>query len=227
MADPPAGSEANRDARREYRIGDRSSSLRRRNGSHAWQGFRLPPAYQPAQVEREVARVLVAVLRIFRQGLVDILIQLRRLLLERRLGIVDDGVHRLDLGLAAERPPACEHFVKHYAQREDIGAMIERPPAGLLRRHVRYRAHHRAGFGQRGWLRYRFPFAAGVTFHQLRETEIQNLHLRLGRDDRVRRLDIPMHDAGRVRRRQRTGDLHREAEGLRQRQTFGHDQLVQ
>ena len=91
MADPPSRGDAAGDSRDERRQSHRSSRPRRRSGNrHAWQRFRLPRAPQPAQIERQIARMLIAVLRVFCQGLVENLVQLRRLLGERRPRIVND-----------------------------------------------------------------------------------------------------------------------------------------
>ena len=132
MSYPPAGGQSNGETRRKYCKDDRLS-ITRCPVSHAGPRFRLPRAPEPAQIEREVAGVLIPVLRIFRQGFVEDLVQLRRLLFERWRWIVDDRVHRLDRRVPTERPLPCKQFVEHQAQREDISSVIQRPCAGLFR----------------------------------------------------------------------------------------------
>ena len=59
-------------------------------------------------------------------------------------GLVQDRVHRVDAGVAAERRPAGEHLVQQDAEAEDVAAVIDLAAARLLGRHVGDGAEHHA-----------------------------------------------------------------------------------
>ncbi len=79
---------------------------------------------------------------------------------------------------------------------------------GLLGREVRGGAHHRAGARER------------VARLRTGDAEVGDLHLTLWRDQHVAGLHVAVHDAVRVRERQRVGDLGRDAHRVRRGETF-------
>src|SRR5436190_24302660 len=70
--------------------------------------------------------------------------QIRIDVCELRRIFFEDGVHRLDVRIAAEGTPSGHHFVEDRTEREDVGPVIERLRADLLRRYVADSAHHHA-----------------------------------------------------------------------------------
>jgi hypothetical protein len=59
--------------------------------------------------------------------------------------VVEDGVHRLDRGVAAKRARAAEHLVEDGAEGENVRAVIHVLTADLFRRHVSDGAEHGSG----------------------------------------------------------------------------------
>jgi hypothetical protein len=150
----------------------------------------------------------------------------------RRIGFL--GENRCQRGhpaCAAECPPACDHFVQHHAEREDVGARVGRLAIRLFGRHVRRRTenHPRLGshqgadpalggvaIGQVVWI--------GSGFGEFCETEIENFDAVLVGDHDVARLEIPVQDAGGMRGRHRIGDLNRVLQALVYRQPLSRNQ---
>ena len=136
-----------------------------------------------------------------------------------RLALQHGGLH-VRHGRARERGAAGEHLVEHAAERPQVGAAVDAPPASLLGAHVAGRAQHSAGDrhapAQRGRLG-RVRLARGLEHG--REPEVEHAHAAVGRDLDVRGLQVAVHDALVVRRRERARDLARHAQrlGLRQR----------
>ena len=128
--------------------------------------------------------------------------QLRRLVLQ-------DGVHHLDRRIARKRPLAAEHLIKHDAEAEQVRTVVGSFATHLLRRHIAGCTQHHAFIRQvdRGRILCRAPL--------LGQTKIQDLDLAVARDHDVVRLQIAMHQAGRVRRCQPDGHLHGNLDGLR------------
>src|SRR5262249_49869124 len=62
---------------------------------------------------------------------------------------------------AVERRAPRDHFVKHHAQAEDVGARVHPPAARLFGRHISRRAHDRPRIGDEwgggGWAWGVFP----------------------------------------------------------------------
>jgi hypothetical protein len=110
--------------------------------------------------------MLVAVPGVFRESFGENFLDLRWLRVERPWGVVDDGVHRLNLRFAPERTLPGEHFIQHHSEREYVGAVIERLCAGLFGRHVGHGTHHPPGFSQCRFQRLRFAIWAGNTLDQ-------------------------------------------------------------
>jgi hypothetical protein len=138
-----------------------------------------------------------------------------------------DRVQCFHLRFAPERPHAGQHFVDHYTQRKDIGAMIDRLPGGLFRRHVGHRSHDTSRFGERRFLCLGLVLWNGCALHELRQSEVQNLYLRFGRYHHVGRFDVAVDDPCPMCRCQRIGDLLRVVDRLRQRQCLMGDELVE
>jgi hypothetical protein len=99
--------------------------------------------------------------------------------------------------------------------------VIDHFAAHLLRRHVACRAQHHAFIRQIGGGRIlrRAPL--------LGQPEIQNLHVAVARDHDVVRLQIAMHQTGRVRRRQPVGHLRGDIDRLRRGHRAGLDHAPQ
>ena len=85
--------------------------------------------------------------------------------------------------------------------------MVDGFAAYLLRRHIAGCAHHHAFVRQIGDGR----ILRGVPL--LGQAEIQDLHLAAARHHDVVRLQIAMHQTGRVRRSEAGGHLHRNLDG--------------
>ena len=123
----------------------------------------------------------------------------------RQLGrlFLQDGVHHLDRRFAGKGPLAAEHLIEHHAEAEQVRAMVGGFAPYLLRRHVASRAQHHTFIRQigSGRIRRRVPL--------LGQPEIQDLHVAAARDHDVVRLQIAVHQTGRVRRREAGGHLHR------------------
>ncbi len=117
-----------------------------------------------------------------------------------------------------KRPSAREHFVEHRTEREDVGPLVRRLPLDLLRGHVTGRAEHHARLGE---LRHRldvallFLRAAGRV--QLRQAEVQDLHVTIHRHEHVLGFQIPVDDPCRMSRSQAVGDLDGKVDGLASR----------
>ena len=105
--------------------------------------------------------------------------------------VVNDLDERVQGRLGLERRPAGEHLVEDGPQRIDIGRGTDllAPPACLFRGHVAGRSEDVAG--------HRRTRAAG---DQLRQAEVDDLGLAVGRDQHVVRRQVTMDDPPLVRR---------------------------
>ena len=107
-----------------------------------------------------------------------------------------DGCEHVTRRLAAERARSGQHFVQHAPEREDVRTLVDDGAPCLLWRHVGGSAHHDACVRQPGTCR---PVASiCVLFRRrqnLRESEIENLHLAIRLQHDVGRLEIAMDDA--------------------------------
>ena len=116
---------------------------------------------------------------------------------------------------ALERAPSGRELVEHDAEREHVGAAVDGLAAHLLRRHVGHRAHDLTGSRERPrhglGLRCQRRVETGVRRFELREPEVEHLHAPVARQHHVRGLDVAVHHALLVRRRQRLGDARRPA----------------
>jgi hypothetical protein len=125
-------------------------------------------------------------------------------------GLVEQDLREDGHGvLAHERRPARQALEDHAAEREHVGARAHVVgAAGLLRRHVRGRSHHRS----------RQRRAAGV--RQPRHAEVEELHPGdvPGGEMEVLRLEVAVHDAVGVRGAQRARDARGEGHRFGERE---------
>ena len=113
---------------------------------------------------------------------------------------------QLERRVALERPRAGGHLVQHDAERPDVAGHLHVLAAQLLGRHVRQRADGRPGLRERGM--HLGDGGRHVRVHgALRETEVQNLHATVRRDDDVVALQIAMDDAALVGMRECVREL--------------------
>ena len=107
-------------------------------------------------------------------------------------------------------------LVEHAAERPDVGPAIHRLAARLLGAHVGRRAEDRAGVGRMHAQRRRHRQRRGlrIALEHLGEAEVEHLHLAVGRDLDVCRLQISVDDTFVMSGLQRIGDLPRHIECL-------------
>ncbi len=110
--------------------------------------------------------------------------------------------------LAPERRLPGEHLEQDDAGRIQVGSRVDALAARLLWGEVLGRSHDRAGLGDR---------RRGLR-DRPRDSEIHDLHLAVGGDHDVARLDVAVHDPGTVRILERRQDLCGDARGLVLRQ---------
>jgi hypothetical protein len=108
-----------------------------------------------------------------------------------------------------ERVTAEHQLVSNTAERVDICPAVDVRAARLLRRNVQRRADHRAAR----------RLLCTIADHQLREPEVEQLHDRAlftwdSCQERVRRLEVAMHDPLRVRNLESAGHLVDDVERL-------------
>ena len=174
-------------------------------------------------------RTLHTLIRILRQTRAHDAVERRRHQRHRRRHrgrvFFQDGAEQACLALAGKRPPAGEHLVEHAAKRPDVGARVGLLALHHLRRHVLKRAEDGALRRQRSRPGGRGGDGEGAAAvdragHDLRQTEIEQLHTR-GGDHDVAGLQVAMQDALAVRGVEGAGDLHRPGQRLRD----GHGSL--
>ena len=179
-------------------------------------GFEL--ALEPQEVGLQVRRRLVAELAVLLESLFEDLPELarhRRVRFRQRLRrTVQDRLEDDGVGVALERHLPGRHLVEHRAEREEVGPRVRELPPGLLRRHVVHGPHHRPGSRERPGsdggdeLRdFLSRFGSGRRGFDLREAEIEDLHLSAVVDHDVGGLQVPVRDPLRVGGLERVGDL--------------------
>ena len=176
------------------------------------QGLHRLAVTEPAQVVAQRVGARVADGGVLREQLGD-----DRLEGARDVG--DDLVERLrrvvhllvgdgDRVLAGERRPPGHHLVHHDAERVQVAARVGLRALRLLGREVRGGTHHRADLGEVG---------LGRRVHRPGDAEVGDLHLAVGADQDVRRLDVAVDEAGLVGEAERGRHLARDLGGLHRR----------
>jgi hypothetical protein len=117
-------------------------------------------------------------------------------------------VQNLENRAAAERGTPREHLEEDGARSEQVGACVYGIPGHLFRGHVARRAHHDTGACQSS------RDVERATELRPREPEIQQLHAMHGQED-VGWLQVAMHDAAGVQRREGGQDAERDRHRLR------------
>ena len=175
-------------------------------------------ARQRLQRKREVGRGLEACRSVLLQAPRDDPVQRRgnqmlRCGDEIRRVLAEDGADGVGRRFALEGAPPGEHLVEHRAEGKEVGARIHRLAAHLLGGHVTHRAQHltRVGIGGAGPCRREPAIDRSSLFGQ---TEVEDLRAAIGRHEDVRGLQIAMHDAAGMRRRQTLRNLLRQIDGL-------------
>ena len=105
-------------------------------------------------------------------------------------------IRERDRLVALERRVPREHVIQHAPERVDVGARVDLAAGRLLRRDVRRRAERLAGHRERH-----------VAALQARDPEVADHRVVVGRQEDVRRLDVAVHYAVGVRRRQAGRDV--------------------
>jgi len=134
-----------------------------------------------------------------------------------RLGL-QDAPDRIRDRLSRKRSSAAQRFVETNPEGPDIRALVDSFPPRLFGAHIRRCPQdHSQGrsFGEGGRLRRFDRVLVGVPVgERLGETEVQNLHRSVGADLDVRRLQVAMNDAVRVRCLETESDLLEDGEYL-------------
>ncbi len=172
------------------------------------------------QGEREVAGGLESLARALLEAVRDDALESGRKLRPggrevRRVGL-QNRAHRLDGRVSGECSLPGEHLVEDRAERKNVAPLVDHRAPHLLRRHVADGSHHGAGLGLRrhrgrGSLRLLRPF-------DLRQPEVEDLHVPVREDEDVLRLEIAVNDALRVRGGQAPSDLQRDLDRLARRE---------
>jgi hypothetical protein len=116
---------------------------------------------------------------------------------------------------AGERLLGREHLGQRAPEREHVGGRAHLLAAHLLRRHVPDRAEHAAGLGGR---ERRGRDRSGESAAGSRQAEVEDLGSPVAAEEDVLGLEVAVHDALGVRRRQAVGDARADLGGLAPRQ---------
>ena len=139
--------------------------------------------------------------------------QFPQLAVELRRLRVQNGVHGFDAGGSLERAASGEHFVKHGAEAENVGAWVDGFGSHLFGRHVSGRAKHGARLGER----HGCGVFARCSWSLFSQPEIEDLHLARARDHDIFGLEIAVHDPECVRRSHAIRNLAGEIDGFAHR----------
>src|SRR5262249_45980126 len=111
--------------------------------------------------------------------------------------------------------PPGDHFIQYGPQAEDVASAIRLPPLRLFRRHIRKRPHYHAGGGEwrRGGGESVFP-QLPPSLNQLRQPEIEHLHVAVSPNHDVFRLDVAVNNSLTMRGGERGGGLRHDVQRL-------------
>ena len=125
-----------------------------------------------------------------------------------------DRRERVRRALPLERSSASQHLIEDDAEGEDVRPRVDPGAPRLFRRHVGDRAEDLALARQVHSALRRSAREVGTGARGLEpgQAEIQHLDAPLARHHDVAGLQVAMHDAARVRRRQRVGERHGDLE---------------
>ena len=136
-----------------------------------------------------------------RDDLLELLGHVLALRVDRRRRGVDDLVQQLDEVAGAERPDAGQQLVHHRAERIQVRVMRELEALHLLGRHVRRAAGDAFD-------------ARDLRIRDQRDAEVDDAHVGILREHDVRRLDVAMDHAARMRVVQRLGALEHDLDDV-------------
>ena len=184
-----------------------------RGGSLCRRYFLKGMSRQVAEFVAHVARSLQAMTRILLQTAPNdagqIAGQIRTHVGNRRWSIAQNRRDQLGRRCSFERPAPGRHLVKHDSERKNIGAVVERAGRCLFRRHVGWRPHYHAHFRTAG-RGHRGVSEVGAA-NIFGKAEVEHLDPAFIRNHDISRLQVAMHDAFLMCRRQRipqsTGNL--------------------
>ncbi len=160
--------------------------------------------------------------------------------------MVQKGIKHQCRRVTCEGPSAGRHLIEHGAKREQVRARVQFFASSLLRRHVGHRTHRHAwagemlvgkkgGAGRQVRMAF-FLFACRVASrpHAMRpnstefgQAEVQDFRRTTRGHKNVCRFYVAMHDAFRVCRFQRIGNLNAEFQNLFDRQWLVLDSLLE
>ena len=130
--------------------------------------------------------------------------------------LLHDRAQRLGDRRSAEGGMPGQHLVEQAAERPHVGASVHAAASHLLRAHAGRRARDTAGRTTRA--RVVTGAAAGRRAHQVRQAEVEHLHVASRGQLHVGGLEIAVNDALLVRRLQRVRDLAGDGQCLVRRQ---------
>lgn len=133
---------------------------------------------------------------------------------ERRRFFAQDRRQRGHGRLPLEGTAAGDHFVQQRAEAEDVGAGVYLAALGLFRGHVADCAEDGALLGLRLQRARRLIFANRRDLGELGQPEVEHFDQAVFGHHHVAGLQVAMDNAGRMRRRQRVGNLHRTFQRL-------------
>jgi hypothetical protein len=151
---------------------------------------------------------------VLRHHLLD---EVRQLFRNRRVEVGEAGHlrrqvfhHQVDRRARGEGELPCQELKRQNAERIDVSACVGGLGAGQFWRHVVGRAHdeRRRGHGGR-----RHAWRGALGEPEVEELE-EALSIVIDAEEEVRRLEVAVHDAGLVRREQRSGRLEQHLDGL-------------
>ncbi len=121
------------------------------------------------------------------------------------------------------------HSYSSDAEREQVAPPVHLPAARLLGRKIQRRADDHVAARLHRQVRQRVLAGLGLVLlvELLRQTEVQDLHLAALVDDHVRGLDVAVHHAAPVRRRQRLGHVGHDLDRAREVQPRARQNLAE